>query len=391
MPRFRNRRVIRLAVLVAGALLAPPGGVAAQDGAGGSEDAGETLTIVSWGGAYEESQRIAYFAPFEEKTGVEIEIVRYDGGLDELRRHIEETGGDPEWDLVDMVVADAHRACSAGLIAPFDPAILAPAPDGTPAADDFLDGAIGKCWVAQTVYSTAIAYDERAYPGLKPRTVADFFDVERFPGKRALQKAPIAVLEWALLSYDVPRAQIYDLLSTKRGLDLAFRRLDRLRGHIVWWRDGGAPPRQLQEGEAAMASGYNGRFFHAIAEQDAPIAMIWDGQLLDYATWTIVEGADDQTLAERFVAFATRAENLARQARHISYGPTRQSARERVGMYADSNIPMQAHLPTAPRHMEAAITKDHAWYARTEDLRRRRFEAWLESLPDADTRGRAAQ
>ena len=86
----------------------------------------------------------------------------------------------------------------------------------------------------------------------------------------------------------------------------------------------------------------------------------------------------------RFVRFATRAENLAEQARHISYGPTRKSARERIGMYADSNIPMHAHLPTAPRHMQRAVRQDHAWYARTEKLRRRRFEAWLESLPESD-------
>ena len=346
--------------------------------------AAETLKVVTWGGAYEASQRKAYFAPFTRETGVEIEIVRYDGGLDELRKHLVDTNGKPEWDVVDMVVADAHRACDAGFIAPIAARDLAPAPDGTPPGDDFLPGAIGACWVSQLVYSTAIAYDERAFPGLKPADIADFFDVERFPGKRALQRAPIAVLEWALLSYDVPRTQIYDLLSTERGLTLAFRRLDKLRGNIVWWSGGAEPPQMLQSGKAAMASGYNGRFFHAIAEEDASIAMMWDGQLLDYATWTVVAGADNEDLARRFVRFATRAENLAEQARHISYGPTRKSARERIGMYADSNIPMHAHLPTAPRHMQRAVRQDHAWYARTEKLRRRRFEAWLESLPESD-------
>jgi putative spermidine/putrescine transport system substrate-binding protein len=341
----------------------------------------ETLTIVTWGGAYEESQRIAYFEPFTRATGIEIEIVRYDGGLDEVRRHLDARDGAPTWDVVDMVLPDAERACTAGLIAPIEPSILADAPDGTPAEEDFMADAIGRCWVGQLVYSTVFAYDERAFPGLKPRSVADLFDVERFPGVRALQRAPIAVLEWALLSYDVPRAQIYDLLSTERGLDLAFRRLDRLRGHLTWWRDGSAPPRLLEQGRAAIASGYNGRFFAAIAERDAPIAIVWDGQLLDQATWTVLDGADDAEAARRFIAFATRADRLAAQASLISYGPTRRSARERIGRYADSNIPMRPHLPTAPRHMERAIVQDHAWYARTERLRRRRFEAWLESLP----------
>lgn len=344
----------------------------------------EPLTVVSWGGAYEASQRAAYFEPFTAETGVPIKVVQYDGGIDDLRAHIERTGGKPTWDVIDMALADAESACDAGLIASFDPAVLAPAPNDTPASEDFLDDAIGRCWIAQLVYSTVLAYDERAFPGLKPRTVADFFDIKQFPGKRALQRAPIAVLEWALLSYDVPRAQIYNLLSTKRGLDLAFRRLDQLRGHIVWWSDGSAPPTLLQQGEAAMASGYNGRFFYAIVEQDAPIAMIWDGQLIDYSTWAIVAGADDRALAERFVRFATRAEKLATQARLISYGPTRASARERIGTYIGSNIPMSAHLPTAPRHLESAIRQDHRWYATTERLRRRRWKLWIDSLPDSD-------
>lgn len=348
----------------------------------------ETLTIVTWGGAYEASQRAAYFEPFTAETGIEIEVVRYDGGLDEVRAHLDRRadgakggGGAPTWDIVDMVLPDAERACATGLIAPIDPEILAPAPDGTPAQADFMDNAIGRCWVAQLVYSTVFAYDERAFPGLKPRSVVDFFDVEGFPGTRALQRAPIAILEWALLSYDVPRAQIYDLLSTKRGLDLAFKRLDRLRGHIRWWRDGSLPPKLLESGEAALATGYNGRFFTAIAERDAPIAIVWDGQLLDQATWTVLAGADNAEAARRFIAFATRADRMAAQASLISYGPTRRSARARIGRYADSNIPMGPHLPTAPRHMERAIMQDHAWYARTERLRRRRFDAWLETLP----------
>jgi hypothetical protein len=35
-------------------------------------------------------------------------------------------------------------------------------------------------------------------------------------------------------------------------------------------------------------------------------------------------------------------------------------------------------MPTAPRHLSKAIRQDHQWYAQTEDLRWRRFEAWLD-------------
>ncbi len=347
--------------------LAAPAAAAADD---------RTLTVVTWGGAYEASQETAYFRPFEAKTGIDVETVRYDGGVDALRRHVTGNGA-TQWDVIDMIRADARAACDAGLLAPLDPGILAPAPDGTPPAKDFLPGALGDCAVTQLVFATVIAYNDKAFPGVKPRTVADFFDLEKFPGDRALRKAPVGLFEWALMSYGVPRQQLYDLLSTDRGLRLAFRRLDRLRGHLEWWTGGAEPVEMLKSGEVVMASGYNGRFFNARIE-GAPITVIWDGQLLDYNAWAVPKNADDADLARRFIRFATRTGNMAKQARHISYGPARKSARKRVGLHAEKGIPMRPHLPTAPRHLERAIRRDHDWYTRTKALRHRRFEAWLD-------------
>jgi len=341
---------------------------------------GRSLTVLTWGGAYEAAQRAALFAPFEAETGIAVEIARYDGGLDGLRDALA-GGGAPPWDVIDMIRSDALTGCRAGLLAPFDPAILAPAPDGTPAAEDFIAGAFGDCFVTQLVFATVIAYDDRAFPGEKPETVADFFDLARYPGKRALRKAPVGLLDWALRSYGVPRAQIYDLLSTERGLELAFRRLDRIRDDLLWWEGGDAPVDMLREGRAAMASGYNGRFFRAQIE-GAPISVIWDSALLEHNTWAIPQGARDADLAERFIRFATRADRLAAMAERIPYGPARRSARRRVGLHVSAGIPMRPHMPTAPRHLAIALEKDPEWYARTAALRARRFGEWLAGAGD---------
>lgn len=335
----------------------------------------ETLTVVTWGGAYEAAQRAAIFQPFEAETGVELELVRWDGGVEPLRAHLD-ANAPPRWDVVDMLRSDARASCREGLLAPVDAAILAPAPDGTPAPDDFHDGAITDCFVSQLVFATVIAYDDRAFPGEKPQTIADVFDVERFPGRRALRDAPVGLFDWALRAYGVPRSQIYELLSTERGFRLAFRRLDRIRDDLVWWRDGAAPARLLAAGEVAMASGYNGRFFHARVAEGAPISILWDSALLAENVWAMPAGTAKRALAERFIRFATAAERLAAVANRIPYGPTRRSAMRRVGLHVEAGIPMRPHLPTAPRHLERALVKDYGWYAATEELRRRRFEAW---------------
>ncbi|WP_280569628.1 ABC transporter substrate-binding protein [Chromohalobacter sp. 296-RDG] len=334
-----------------------------------------TLTVVTWGGAYERSQYEAYFESFTEKTGIEVETVRFNGGLDALKEAYAK--GNHSWDVIDMIKANADTACEQGLLRELDPSILAPAPDGTPASEDFIKGAIGRCAVTQLVFSTVIAYDDRAFPGVKPRRVEDFFDTQRFPGRRALRRAPVGLFEWALMSQGVPRSQLYDLLSTERGLDLAFNQLDKLRGQLTWWTGGNEPARLLAEGKVAMASGYNGRFFDAQVNDGAPITIIWDGQLLDYNSWAIPAQADQPQLAERFIRYATRAEPMAHQASLISYSPARHSARERVGLHKETSTPMRLYLPTLPAHLEKAIHRDQQWYTQTFDLRWRLFERWM--------------
>ena len=121
------------------------------------------ITVASWGGPYEHSQVKAYFEPFTKATGIRIDVERYDGGLEELRRQV--NGGGLTWDLMDMTMADNRAACRQGLLEPIDHSLLHPAPDGTPAAGDFVDGALTECGVAQIVYAMVAAYHRDAFPG----------------------------------------------------------------------------------------------------------------------------------------------------------------------------------------------------------------------------------
>jgi len=335
----------------------------------------QSLTVVSWGGAYERSQRKAYFEPFTEKTGIQINVVQYNGGIEALREQVE--NGDVTWDVIDLIKSDSLQACDQGLLEPIDHDALPPAPDGTPAHLDFYAGALSECAVAAVIFATVLGFDVRAFPGRKPTSVSALFDLERFPGKRALQRRPVAVLEWALRSYGVPHQELYSLLSTGRGLDLAFERLDAIKDQIVWWEDGATPAKLLAAGEVVMASGYNGRFFDAAINQGEPIQTLWDSQLYDYSVLGIPRGAPNEQLARRFIRFATRTEQLAGQARYISYGPARRSSMDRVWKHARSGIDIRPHLPTYPPNFERAIRKDHEWYARTGDRLRQRFSNWL--------------
>ena len=348
---------------------------AGANGGAGAADADWAITVASWGGAYEHSQVKAYFEPFTKKTGIRIDIERYDGGLAELRRQV--NGGDGAWDLVDMTMADNRAACRQGLLEPIDHTVLLPAPDGTPASRDFIDGALTECGVSQIVYAMVTAYNRDAFPGERPSRLRDIFDIRRFPGKRALQKGPEANLEWALMSHGVPRQDLYQLLSTERGLRLAFERLERIRDDVVWWTSTDQPVEMLVSGEVVIASQYNGRLFDAAAVQGHPIEIIWDGQVYELGSWGIPRGTQRLDEVLDFIRFATGTRPLADQARYIAYGPARRSSMKLVSAHAETGVDMRPHLPTNPANFRTAILKDTEWYASLYDRIKARFDAWL--------------
>ena len=331
--------------------------------------------MASGGGTYGESQVHAFFQPFTLRTGQTIKVERYTCGLDELRRQVDD--GRVTWDVVDMTLADNRAACEQGLLEPIDHSILLPAPDGTPASEDFIEGSFTTCGVAQIVHAMVLAYDIRTFPGEKPGRLDDLFDLERFPGKRALHRNPEAILEWAIFSLGVPRQDIYRLLSTERSLELAFRRLDSIRDHIIWWTDDEEPAALPASGEAAMASRYNEKPFDAAFVHGHPIDIVWDGRVHELGVWGILRGAIRPQNALEFIRFATGPQPLAEQTRYIACGPARKSSIGLITTHAATGEDMRPHVPTFPANFRTAILKDAEWYASLRGRIRDRFDAWL--------------
>lgn len=355
--RFHRARS-RLAAVLVTALVFAAHGAAAH----------ETLTIVSWGGAYTRSQMLAYVNPYREQADIQVRVEDYNGGLDEVRAQV--SALNVTWDVIDLGLSNALRGCAQGLLEEIDPAILPPAPDGTPAREDFLNETLTDCAVGQNVFSTVIAYDPRAFGNDRPRSVADFFNVERFPGRRGLRNNPQVALEWALMADGVPPGRVYEVLSTPGGLERAFRKLDQIRPFVVWWENAADPPRMLRDGTVTMTSTYNGRIQDSI-DQGAPLAILWDGQVRDFELWAIVRGTRHLEHALKFITFASEPQRQAEQARHIAYGPARRSAMAML----DGSV--RSRLPTAPENSDSVLDADYRWWAENQDRINALFDDWL--------------
>ena len=351
-------------VILKSALLAAAGALAVSVAAQAQD-----LTVVSWGGAYTKSQIEAYHKPYAKKAGVTINSEDYNGGLAEIKAQVE--SGNVVWDLVDLELSDVVLGCDEGLLEPIDPSVLPPAPDGTPAAKDFLPGTIHECGIATIIWSTVYAYDKTKFPGGGPKSMADFFDTKKFPGKRAMRKGPKPNLEFALVADGVPADQVYDVLSTPEGVDRAFAMLDRIKDDVLWWEAGAQPPQMLADGEVVMATAYNGRIFNAVATEGKPFEIVWDGQVWDLDLWGIPKGAKNKKAALEFIKYSTDTQRLADQAAWISYGPVRKSSLPLVAP------DMQPHMPTYSENFKNALQNDFEWWADHQDEMNERFAAWL--------------
>ena len=288
--------------------------------------------------------------------------------------------GNVTWDVVDVVAADAIRLCDEGLAEVIDPdKDLAPAPDGTPASEDFGDLLVSDCFIPQIVYSTTFGYRTDMVGDTPPKDICAVFDLEKYPGKRSLEKRPINNVEWALLCDGVPKDKVYEVLSTPEGVDRALAKLDTIKDNVIWWSAGAETPQLLADGEVVMGSTYNGRLFSVIEEQKQPVAMLWDAQVFDIDGWIIPTGLSHERLkrAKDYIYFATDTQRLADQAKCISYGPARKSSAPLVGKHAELGIEMAPHMPTDPANAKNTFLYNYEWWADNRDDVDAKFQAWL--------------
>ncbi len=325
-------------------------------------ESSRSITAVSWGGSYGKAVNEGVNIPFAEETGIEVKVEDYNGGLAQIRAQVEI--GEIHWDVVDLEMAEAVRGCDEGLLEPVKISSLPPGPDGTPAREDFVEGVITECGVGSVFFSTVYAYNEENIPGAKPSTVADFFDLEAFPGRRGMRRVPQVNMEFALMADGVPRDQIYTTLSTSEGIEQAFAKLETIKDEVIWWEAGAQPPQMLADGEVIMSTAYNGRIFNAQVLEDQPFVIVWDGQLLGVGQFVVVAGTPRLKEAMRYLRFVTSAESMVQVGRRISYSPARRSGMPLVTTHIEKGVEMEPHMPGSEANVANALRFDWAYGGR---------------------------
>ena len=344
------------------------------------------LTFVSWGGAYTMSQQKGYidtWGPVKDGS-IKMSVENYNGGLGEVKAQVE--AGNVTWDIVDILPVDAINGCDEGLLEVLDMSDWEKSPDGTSFLNSIPDngtgksGAISECAAPQIWWTYVVIFDPKAFPGDKPSTMKDFFDVNKFPGKRGVHTWPQAVLEMALVADGVEPTKVNSVLQGDGGTDRAFAKLEDLKGHVVHWSAGAQPLELVSSGEVVMSIVYNGRAGAAILSEGASLDYVWEGQVLD-ADWVgIPKGSKNKAEAIEFLKHATTCASQAEQAKYITYMPMRQCGTDIIAKnepWFHTGIDVLPHMPDTEERLKKSVFTDPVWWADHNAELKEQWSAWM--------------
>ena len=342
-----------LKVLMCMALLSAPSAVLAQK---------KELVIVTPGGEFEKALKDNFFDPFAKSTGTDIVLVSASSSNQWAKAKAMAQSGKIEWDLVSAIPPDLTK--NRDLLTKLDCSQL-------PNIEKF--GILGTCMeygVLRNTGAGVMTWNAKTYPpGKEPKSWADFFDVARFPGKRALMDAGYEgwMMMTALVADGVARDKHFPL-----DVDRAIKKLEQLKPHVsVWWKTGDQSQNIMRSGEADMAILWSGRAI-SLKRTGTPVDYSWNQSVRDPGLWGVLKGAPHMELALQFVNFFMgNPEAHLAFSRQMVYGTSNRVA---SSMATEEEKKLWA---TTAENWNAQLVPDWMWLANNEEMLRKRFAEML--------------
>jgi len=268
-------------------------------------------------------------------------------------------------DIIASGSGSAARAAVEGLLEPLDYDVID--------VSSFYPGLYTDYCVGGDVFSTVFAWNTDTYGEDGPQSWADFFDVEKFPGRRAYRGSVAGALEGALMADGVAMEDVYTVLDSEEGIERAIDKICELKPHIdVFWSSGAQHAQLMIDGEVDMTTGWNGRFDNVAADGGA-VTYTFNQALLDYDCFAIPKGAPNKDVAMEFLADISKAEYQDDLPKYITYGPTNKLAYET----GEIDAAMAALLPSSPENSVLQLPVSLEWYAKWETIAAEMYQDML--------------
>ena len=333
-------------------------------GGGGAESGGgkKTVTHVEWGGVSQKIGAETLWEPWAKEAGV---TLAEDQPTDYAKLDAMVKSGKVTWGVVEVEPNFAESACADGTLTKLSDRVQQAARD-----NDVDPELMGECGMPILQYAFTIGYNTDKFASGHPTTWAEFFDTEKFPGKRGMWKYPTGgIFEAALIADGVAPDKLYPL-----DLDRAFKKLDTIKDDIVWYDTGDQQTQLLASGEAPLVQAWNGRVFQA--QQDGqPVANEYGENFGTYEQMVIPKGYANAELAEDWMVWILgNHEAQANYSKRSSYGPVTPGTFDLLSEDEQSEL---ANSPANREKMSALI--DYKYWADNYAEVSERMNVWMAS------------
>ncbi|QLH13076.1 extracellular solute-binding protein [Paracoccus pantotrophus] len=298
------------------------------------------IRVTNMGGSFGEAKTLTAWEPISQKLNITIEPDTYSGLIDV--RTQAKSGSSP-WDLGELTVDECAIASKEGLLEPLN------------LTTDQLDGYPEEAYRGDYVLTSTASYVpvwQNNLPGLS--SWADFWDVQRFPGTRALRDNPMENLPAALIADGVPLDQIYPL-----DVDRAFRKLEEIKPHITtWWASGAQSIQLLASGDIDYAGGWTTRV-GALIEEGGYVSYTLNNGILIPNCAFIPKGSKNVDIARQVLVESLSVEIIKELPKHINSSPVNQNV-FKPGVLPDEVVATQA---ASPDNLKLQVMTDGEWWA----------------------------
>lgn len=359
----RRQMLKRLALTAGGAVVysAVPMGMAhaAGEESAGAANLAERIkenkaVFAQFGGRTTAIREKVYFNSFGESTGVEVvsPLLNFGKFIAMCKN------GPQQWDAIDgdgFYTIELQRM-----------GLLQKLPDWVERCD-MVEGQWQPYISGGYAYCAQCGYLPQAFPDGGPQNWKDFWDVEKYPGKRGWPSGIYAgTLEAALMADGVAKDDLYPL-DFKR----AFKKLDELRPHMVFWNTYAQGQQLLMQRAISALMSANGRF-HEIRRLGKPIVQVWNEAVLyPWSAMPVPKNAPHPSAIFGLISWMSNAERQAAFARHTGYGPTNSGAFKHLN---DEEI---ANVPNSEAHRDVAATINADYLAGVDAEYFDRYRRWV--------------
>ena len=307
---------------------------------GAARAAPKDVVLCNWGGDAIPAFDAAFAQPYAKATGGRLVLDGAGPSNGKIRAMVE--ARNVSWDLCDSGVTGLAELVPRGLLAPIDYSVVD--------KGKVLPGFAYEYAVCNYMFSSVQAWDSSKVAGTP--TLADFFDLKKFPGKRMIRKDSQAMLEMALLADGVPRDTLYPL-----DVDRAFRKLDTIKDSLLTWTTGAQSQSLLRDGEVVMGWLWHTRANLLKRDTGGRIGWSFADGVLQPGLWVVPKGNPAGAQAMAAIAAMQEPAGQVSLLRALSNGPANPAASALVPPE------LQEVDPSSPANAGVQVKIDAPWYA----------------------------